>query len=185
VSITSKVIQASAVLLKEHGQQMSRLRLLKLLYMADRESIRQTGHPITLTTPVAMDNGPLSSEVYDFIKSEHAESEKWSRYFNNKGIYVRMLADPGVQELSRFEIQTLKRIAAEHEDIDDDLLVEKCHKFQEWIKNAVPGSSKKIPFADIMDAVDFPQAERAESLSELDEIVKLEKMRPSNELLAR
>src|SRR5262245_9212871 len=61
---TMKAIQAAAVLLRFDDGAMDYLRLLKLLYIADREALRETGRPISYSRTIAMDNGPLSSEVY-------------------------------------------------------------------------------------------------------------------------
>jgi len=72
---TKKIIEAGAVLLGCRSQRrMSYLRLLKLLYMADRESLKETGWPIIGTQPVAMDYGPVHSEVYDLVKGTHRDS---------------------------------------------------------------------------------------------------------------
>ena len=50
-----KAIQAAGVLLNEHQRgQMEYLRLLKLLYIADREAIAETGQPIVGSRVVAM-----------------------------------------------------------------------------------------------------------------------------------
>ena len=67
----TKTIQASAVLLKaDPNHSMSRLRLLKLLYIADRESLTERARPITGDYPVAMDHGPVLSNTYNLIKGE-------------------------------------------------------------------------------------------------------------------
>ena len=63
-----KAVQAAAVLLRNEGTKMTRLRLLKLLLIADRKSIKEMGVPILGSKIVAMDNGPLHSEIYDLIK---------------------------------------------------------------------------------------------------------------------
>ena len=81
----TKAVQAAAVLARLEGKRVSRLRLLKLLYIADRESLRQRGSPLLGSKAVAMDNGPLHSDVYDVIKGTHSASPKWSRYFTNYG----------------------------------------------------------------------------------------------------
>src|SRR5688500_4690350 len=74
-----KVVQASAVLLKKHGGRMSRLRLVKLLYIADRESLSQTLRPITGDHPAAMEHGPVPSQTYDLIKRKHVDSPTWGQ----------------------------------------------------------------------------------------------------------
>jgi len=65
------------VLLKfEESREMDRVRLLKLLYIADRESIAQTGEPILGTKLVAMKWGPLHSKVLDLINGVGAPEEE-------------------------------------------------------------------------------------------------------------
>ena len=80
---TEKAIQVAGVLLREEGKSMTRLRLLKLLLIADRQSLRETGRPILGSRIVAMDNGPLHSDVYDLIKGAHNSAPAWSAYFTN------------------------------------------------------------------------------------------------------
>src|SRR5271155_4089348 len=64
-----KTIQAIGVLLRADGvKRMNYMRLLKLLYMADRESLRETGRPITGGPVTAMERGPVLEEVYDLIR---------------------------------------------------------------------------------------------------------------------
>ena len=53
-----KAIQAAGVLLEQHEhQQMEYIRLLKLLYIADRESVGETGRPILGSKIVARRKG--------------------------------------------------------------------------------------------------------------------------------
>ncbi|HSZ59207.1 MAG TPA: Panacea domain-containing protein [Tepidisphaeraceae bacterium] len=81
-----KVTQAAAVLLKtEANRSMSRLRLLKLLYIADREALKERARPITGDRPVAMDHGPVLSHTYDLIKGTDFASPTWERYLRPVG----------------------------------------------------------------------------------------------------
>ena len=97
-----KAVQAAGVLLRNEGKRMSRLRLLKLLIIADRRCLKETGRPILGSKVVAMDNGPLHSDVYDLIKGEHASEPLWSRYIAKAGKQDVVLEDePPVGRLSR------------------------------------------------------------------------------------
>ena len=63
-----RTAQAAAVLLRRaDGHRMPYIRLLKLLYVADRESVRGTGFPITGDDPCAMRRGPVLSITHDLI----------------------------------------------------------------------------------------------------------------------
>ncbi len=66
---TRKAIEAAATLLRLAPHRiMGRKRLLALLYIADRESLKRRGRPIVGGRLCAMDYGPIHSEVYDLIK---------------------------------------------------------------------------------------------------------------------
>jgi uncharacterized phage-associated protein len=57
------------VLLRQDGVRcMNYMRLLKLLYIADRESLPRTGRPIVGGPVIAMERGPVLEEVFDLIR---------------------------------------------------------------------------------------------------------------------
>ena len=166
---TRKIVEAVAVLLRSHqSRRMGRRRLLKLLYIADRESLRGIGRPIIGTELVAMDQGPLHGKVYDLIKGSHPGEEVWAQFLGNVSFDVRLLADPGVKHLSRYELKKLEETARKYSDVSDDKLARLTHGFKEWAKNHKrPGSSRPIPMEDILDAVG-----RASETGEIAEDVK-------------
>jgi uncharacterized phage-associated protein len=153
---TKKTIQAAGVLLRLAKGRMSRLRLLKLAYIADRESLREYRRPIIGTRTVAMKNGPLHSELFNLMKGEHTDEPVWSKYIQRDGLEVRLRKDPGVSELSAAEVRLLTRTVEKHASVDDYELVEITHKFSEWCKNYPDRSadtSETIPFPDLIRAV--------------------------------
>ena len=58
-----RALQASAYLLRLDRKKMSYLRLLKLLYIADREWLAETGESITGDRAYAMKQGPVLSTI--------------------------------------------------------------------------------------------------------------------------
>lgn len=149
-----KAIQATAFLLRrESCREMSYIRLLKILYCADRESIRQRGKPITGGTVAAMKHGPVLSELLDLIKGFHLRSPEWSRFIQKDEFKIRLISDPGLTNLSRFDVETLERIAEEHRSHDDWDMVEYTHTFPEWQKNNPGDSMKWIPYSDILESI--------------------------------
>jgi uncharacterized phage-associated protein len=153
-----KAVEAAAVLLRYEDGKMEHLRLLKLFYVADRESIKETGEPISLSRIVAMDYGPLSSEVYDLIKGEREDEAIWSKHIRTHGNSVRLISDPGRGELSKYEIGKLNEVSQRYEAVSTWDLVETTHQFDEWIANRpAPGSCRPIPIGDIIDAVGMSQ----------------------------
>ncbi|MCA9161798.1 MAG: SocA family protein [Planctomycetales bacterium] len=153
-----KAIQATSVLLKEHErEQMEYLRLLKLLYIAERETIRETGRPIIGSRYVAMKNGPLHSRVYDLIKGEDIGSPDWGKFFRTVSIEIEQIEPADVDALSRFEIRKLKEVHDRYRNVDTWALVEETHALDEWRKNYPDPSqntSHLIPIEDVMSGVD-------------------------------
>ena len=151
---TRKIVEAAGVLLRQEAcRRMSYLRLLKLLYIADRESLRESGRPIVGTGAYAMKHGPVLSEVLDLVKGQHRDETVWSQFIRRDGYAVVLESDPGVGSLSRYEIGRLTQTADEHRDLNDWELVEETHGFQEWRENVVEGTSVAIPLADMVKAV--------------------------------
>src|SRR5205085_12148203 len=147
-------MQAIAALLHFHGtREMSYLRLLKLLYIADRESLRETGRPITGDQVVAMKHGPVLTSVYSLVKGEHTAWPVWSENFRKNGYRIELMRDPGNGQLSRYEIGKLRGIAEKYAGNNEWDMVEIVHGFEEWKKNDPGEASKAIPLEDILDAV--------------------------------
>ena len=168
-----KAIQAAAYLLRrESSHQMNYMRLLKILYIADRESIRLTGRPITGDRVAAMKQGPVLSEILDLIQGVHLRYPEWAEFIQRDEYNVRLVREPGLANLSRFEIETLERVAEEHRSHDEWGMVEFTHEFPEWQKND-PGDSMRmnwIPFGDVLEAV-----ERSADLTEIEEDAKADR----------
>lgn len=171
-----KAVQAAGVLLHAHRNgQMSCLRLLKLLYIADRDHLQATGLPIIGNHLVANEDGPAHREILDIVKGEHPAETIWSRYIQRDGYIVELLNDPGVLALSKQEIQTLNHVAEEHRNLNDWGLAEKSRKFKEWQLCYKADSSELIPFAAVLDALEFSSEEKDSILHEIDDLFRIER----------
>ena len=148
-----KTLQAAALLLREHDNCMSYLRLLKLLYIADRELLAETGRTLTGDRAVAMRNGPVLSHVYDIIKQQSARSGDWDEYIQKSRYLVRLVGNPGTGKLSRGEAAKLTELSDRFRDTDDWALSEETHGFEEWRKNFQEGTSTPIPWGDVLAAL--------------------------------
>jgi uncharacterized phage-associated protein len=63
-----KAMQLSALLLKMNGGRMNYTKLIKLLYIIEREAMRRWDSPVIGDQYVSMANGPVLSRVYKRIK---------------------------------------------------------------------------------------------------------------------
>lgn len=157
---TTKAAQAAAVLLRDQpGRRGNYMRILKLLYLANRAALAEIGRPIFTDSFVAMERGPLPSGVYDLIKGSHYDLDRWAPYFQTDHYDLVLTEEPGVGALNPFEVETLQAVAKAHEDHDEWALVEETHKLPEWIKNDPGKSSRVIPLADLLEAVGVQASE--------------------------
>ena len=147
-----KSLQAAGCLLELHGDRMEYVRLLKLMYIADREMMAETGVPITGDRAVAMDHGPVLSHIYDLIKGKAARAGEWAHFIrtSHHGIVLRHPVGRG--KLNKAEIEKLQEITERFQDDSEWEICGKTHEFPEWKKNFVPNTSTPIPWQEILQA---------------------------------
>jgi uncharacterized phage-associated protein len=149
-----RTLQASAYLLRLDGKRMPYLRLLKLLYIADREWLAATGESITGDRAYAMKYGPVLTTTYDLIKGCGSRAGVWDDFIHTEGYAVELVADPGRGELSRGVVEKLTEITSRYREIDEFDLSEQTHRFPEWVQHYFQGGSNPIPWQDILAAQD-------------------------------
>ena len=153
-----KTIQATAVLLeREPAQRTNYMRLVKLLYIADRESLKERAKPICGSQAYAMERGPVLGTVLDLIKGRDPDSERWSEFIRKDHYCVELVKRPGNFQLSRSEIKKLQEVSDRYQDSDEWDMVVICHQLPEFVKNDPMKTTQKvrpIPLDDILEAVD-------------------------------
>lgn len=161
-----KATEAAARLLELRGGQMHYLKLLKLLYIADREALARWGIPISHDSYVSMDHGPVLSQTYNLIRD--GGSRIWSEHISAPyGDYeIRLVGEkPLVQKLSEAEEKLLDEVFARYGNANRWDLVDETHKFPEW--RDPHGSSLPISVGDILRALGEPEEEVEAVVAEL------------------
>jgi uncharacterized phage-associated protein len=149
-----KTIQAIGVLFRaDDVRSMNAMRLLKLLYIADRESLREVGRPIVGGSILALERGPVLAEVHDLIRGQHREMPLWDEFLGLRNYSLELRKDPDVGKLSRYEIARLQEVARRHAADDEWALSRLTHGFAEWRKNDPGTASRPIPLPDVLEAV--------------------------------
>lgn len=148
------------------------LMAVKLVYLADRESVRLRGHPIQSESRVSMPHGPVNSLTLDFLNGSYNSKETgWADYLSDKANYKVGLRDKTItldelDELSDREFGILAHVWGEFGGMDRFDLCEWTHdpkNIPEW-ENPM-GSSKVITMAAMMAGVGLPNSiERAREL---------------------
>ena len=147
-----KTTEAAAFLLKMRGGSMSYMKLIKLLYLADREALIRWGRPITFDSYVSMKNGPVLSATLNLINEGSQSDSEWTKNISTPQEYsVSMITDPGINTLSEAEVLLLKEIFARYGSMNRWALVENVmHNLGEW-RNPGP-STYTISYQDILKA---------------------------------
>ncbi len=137
---------------------MSYLKLLKLLYLADRTALQRFGRPITFDRYVSMDKGPVPSRTCDLIRGEPSPHENsfWREHIVEApdDRYSVVLRDdaPGHQ-LSPAEEQIIDEIFAEFGHWSRWDLVKYTHTLPEY--RDPEGSSIPIEIEEILRAAGY------------------------------
>jgi len=150
----TKTLQAAGVLLEfEKTRRMSYLRLLKLLYVADRESLAEAGRPITGDRAVAMKHGPVLTHVYDLIRGLTPRAGDWDSFIHKEDYSVQLVGEPGRGQLCRQEVKKLQEISERYRALDDWQLVDELHKLQEWRDSYKEDTASfPIPWERVLEA---------------------------------
>jgi uncharacterized phage-associated protein len=158
----SNALQASGMLLRLNDGKMKYLRLLKLLYLAERDYLEEEADLITGDRIYAMPKGLVLSTVYNLILHRDSQSNRWHRYIKTgEDKYVFLAEDPETPDLYRIEKEIIERIHHKHKEKDDDQLIEYTHHLPEWKKyeKQLTFSGKKsfaISIEDMLEGIGKP-----------------------------
>jgi len=130
-----KATQAAPRLLKLRGGRMSYMKLLKLLYLADRKALVEHSRPITSVRYVSMNHGPVLSQTYNLMVSVDAPDAPpyWRRYISGPTNYeVTLLQDVASSDLSPAQEKVLDAIFDEFGQFGRRDWVRVAHELPEW-----------------------------------------------------
>ena len=150
-----KLIQTCNYILRKHDFAFNYTKLIKLLYLADKESLKFSNQTITGDTYVSMDNGPVLSQLYDLIKNKCTNNtqELWnSRFIKNEFDLIAITNKIPDSELSKFEKRILDEIDERFKDYNYGKMINFVHNnCPEW--KAPQGSSVPIDTKDILRSI--------------------------------
>lgn len=173
-----KTTQAAARFLKLGGGCMNYMKLIKLLYLADRAALLRWGRPVTGDRYFLMKLGPVLSEVHHLITEVPCpdDSSSWTTYISPPSNYeVALRAEPGNDELSRGEQKLIDEIFSAYGQCQPFELVELLHKaLPEW--KEVQGGRTPLEYREILQAAGTPAEEIEAIESELDSLRLIESL---------
>ena len=175
-----KVAQMAAYFLGRTKGQMNYLKLLKLLYLADRDSMKHRGHPISGDQYVSMDHGPVLSQTFNLIKGAARFAERgWNYWIADKADYIvslrRKASREALDELSDADVDVLSHVYAKFGKMDQWKLVDYVHRYcGEWVDPK--GSSIPIDYKDVFKALGRAPAEARKLGARIEQQRKIDKI---------
>ena len=134
-----KAAQSASVLLDRHGGAMPYIKLIKLLYLADRASLVETGAPITGDRFVAMRHGPVLSRVLDLIREPDPGADSvWHAHVAREHYDAVLVGTARADQLSEYEEAVLASVFDAHGEAREWDIVARTHALPEWTD---PGAS--------------------------------------------
>lgn len=169
-----RAAEAAAYLLFKAGGRLPLVKLMKLMYLAERLSLKRYGEPLTGDRLVSMPHGPVLSMTYDHVNGALPSCEGgWDSWIADRAGHVVALSD---ESMIRSPEEDLLRLS----DSDLEVLAETWADFGHWDRwalvsythsDACPewedpeGSSKPIKYATLFEKVGY-SADEATALVE-------------------
>lgn len=173
-----RTAQAAAFMLHRAGGRLPLLKLMKLLYLAERESLRVFGEPISGDKLVSMPMGPVLSVTYNLMNGGIPSIQGgWETWIEDRAGHDLGLRDPSMirspekdlLELSDGDLEILDRVWRQYGHKDKFALVEHTHNggCPEW--EDPMGSSHPIPLERLFRELGYSEEGIKSAIEHLNE----------------
>ena len=127
-----KAAEAAVFLLRLNDGTMNAVKLLKLLYLADRQAFVESGYPITGAKMVSTDQGPALGEISSCLAWGDAAETPWSQAITPAADFTVGLRQPGGELVSL-------------SDFDEEVLGQSFEKYRTWDQWALVRFTQSLP----------------------------------------
>lgn len=131
----AKTTQIAALFIKRHGGTLNYTKLIKLLYLTDREALSRWERPLTGDSYVSMRNGPVLSQTYELINYPIFlnRASYWHEFISKSAYDVSLISEPDNSELSTREIDLITEVYEKYKDKTWGQMIDICHDCcHEW-----------------------------------------------------
>ena len=165
-----KTAQLAAYFLQKSDGTLYLIKLLKLLYIADREAFRALGRPISFDRYVSMEHGPVLSHTLNLMNGAVQGSGYWNSIISPRENHKLSISDESeinFGALSDAEISIADKVYQEFGHIRRFDLCDMTHSFDEWTD---PGtSSEPLHYNDVLSAVGYSDADAKSAIKNMEE----------------
>lgn len=167
-----KAAQMAAFFLGQAPEKrLAHLKLMKLLYLAEREAVRCFGWPMAGDRLVSMPHGPVLSKTLNLMdgdtESQNGGWEDWISDKENHEVALRHAHDPSsFDELAPAEVSVLQTVWAKFGAMDKWEIRDWTHKHcAEW--RDPNGSSYPIQYETLARALGFDESSAKELAAQI------------------
>jgi uncharacterized phage-associated protein len=167
-----KAAQMAAFFLGQTPERkMSHLKLMKLLYLSEREAVRAFGWPISGDRLVSMPHGPVLSQTLNLMDGDvESQPGGWEAWISGKENHELSLRQPlnaaALDELAPAEIDALKAVWDKFGPLGKWEIRDWTHQHcAEW--QDPKGSSLPIAYEALARAVGFDEAAAKELAAQI------------------
>jgi uncharacterized phage-associated protein len=166
-----KFTQAAVYVISRCPTGMTKKKLFKLLYFADKEHLLRYARPILKDHYINMDQGPVPSASYDLVK---ANLERWpqsaidafAKHIEVSGMYVSVRASAGTDLLSKSDIEILDGVIDRYGLRGANYLSALSHRDRAWLESQ---RNRRIDYALFFDE---PEVQAVRALVEYDQPIR-------------
>ncbi len=171
--------QLAAAFILKAGRALGVVRLMKLMYLAEREAMRRCGLPIVFDDVYAMREGMALSRTLDLMTAKQGTptTGDWAEYIappSHRGLGVCQGVGPtSLDVLSRFDMEVVDHVWKRHGASSRDALVHEVHhRLDEWRKHWLDpnraSSAVVVPYDKLVPMVHSPTGQEADANARLD-----------------
>jgi len=172
-----KAAQAAHFFLEKDGGRIPLLKLMKLMYLAERRSLEVRGDSMFDDRALSMDHGPVLSSTYSCINGEIEFDSEWARHVSDRQCdHMLELAEDAhgleLDDLSRRDREILDKVWSDVGHMGKWRIRDHTHEVcEEWEHPS--GSAIPISEESILSALGYPASvsrEIAEEIAHLREV---------------
>ncbi|MDE2966131.1 MAG: DUF4065 domain-containing protein [Chloroflexota bacterium] len=128
-----RAAQAASILLDRAGGSMDYLKLVKLLYLADRVALIETETTITLDHYASMKHGPTPCRTLELMLQEQPREDSiWHRYVKRQHFVAHLCGPVEWEQLSEYDVDRLNDIYETYGKLRASQVVSQTQALPEW-----------------------------------------------------
>lgn len=167
-----------------NGDPVSELKIIKLIWAADRYHLRKYARTVTYDNYVAMAKGPVGSVTKDVAEFETnygnlndediKYNEKYFKFYQTNGDgYISAIAETDTDELSDTDIEAMDFALKNFGDMSTKEIVDFTHQYPEWKKHErTLLTERKVEKINLLDFFQNPTNMSNDPFAESQEVLE-------------